>query len=150
MANWFRKKTASMPDGVTASDAMWGPARFRIVYEQKPQPSPGAQAYAYESLSLPPFPPSGPSITVRGNGQPRPVATPMYTFQAIPLTGLGGTVAGSLYGGQLFDPNGPGFSGPPPYALSPLTAMNRATINPDFQATLRPNVVDPTRTRPGM
>jgi len=38
---------------------------YRLVYEQKRMPSPGAMNYAYESLGLGMFSPIGPSIRVR-------------------------------------------------------------------------------------
>jgi len=127
----FRHTTRNDPanDGVTAADANYirKPA-FSINYGATEQPSPGAQAYAYESYALPPFPVSGPTIATRT--PIRPTTSPMYVLQSIPIASYGGTVAGQMVAQPLFNPYGVGYSNAPPQGLSYI-----------------PNLVDPTVQR---
>lgn len=125
---FFNRQKDDSPDphGIEAARAhfMGG---FRLVYERKELPGYGSvQQYALESYGLPPFPPSGPSITIREPLGPG-TSAPLYTLQSVPLAGIP-TQAGMLYGAPLFDPNLPGFVGTAP--------TNRTFV---------PNVVDPTR-----
>lgn len=130
MGRWFGKRDKDPdPHGIEAARAHFA-GGFKIVYERKELPGYGsAQQYALESYGLPPFPPSGPSITVR---QPLGPGTnaPLYHLHSVPLAGIP-LQAGMLYGAPLFDPNNPGgFVGTGP--------VNRVYV---------PNVVDPTTRR---
>lgn len=121
-----RKDDSPDPHGIEAARAHFA-GGFRLVYQRKELPAYGsAQQYALESYALPPFPPSGPSITVR---QPLgPGTNPqLYTLHSVPLAGIP-TQAGYIYGAPLFDPSLPGFVGTPPATK-----------------VFMPNVVDPTR-----
>lgn len=127
----FRHKTRNDPnsDGVTASDAAFRrKPEFTLQYGATVQPTAGAMAYAYESLSLAPFPVSGPTIATRT--PINPTAAPMYVLQSIPIASYGGIVAGQLAAQPLFNPYGGGYSGAPP---------------PNFAYV--PNQVDPTVQR---
>lgn len=77
---------------------------YQGVWEKKRQPSPGAQAFAWETLSLAQFVPSGPSITVRQGFKPLPGTQQPYVGQAVNLDGVP-IVAGQMVGQPLFDPN---------------------------------------------
>ena len=127
----FRHETRNdaNSDGVTAADAKFArKPEFALHYGNTVQPGPGAMAYAYESLSLAPFPVSGPTIATRT--PINPTAAPMYVLQSIPIASYGGTVAGQMVGQPLFNPYGNGYSGAPP--------QNFAYV---------PNAVDPTDAR---
>lgn len=123
-----RKSTDQIdPHGIEAARAHFT-GGYALVYQRKELPGYGsAQQYALESYGLPPFPPSGPSITVR-----EPLGycyAPLYSLHSVPLAGIP-TQAGMLYGAPLFDPNIPGFVGNAP--------ANRVLV---------PNVVDPNKQR---
>jgi len=126
----FRHKTRREV-GVHAADARVVKPQFELHYSNTVQPSAGAMAYALESLSLAPFPPSGPTIATRD--PIRPTTRPMYALQSIPLVSLGGTVSGQMAMQPLFNPFGGGYSGPAPQNF-----------------TFVPNAVDPTITRRSM
>ncbi len=98
MFGFFRKKKDKIvlepinpPDGL-----------YQGVWEKKRQPSPGAQAYAWETLGLSPFTPIGPSIFVRRGFTAVSEILQPYVGQAVPLQGTP-TVAGQIYGQPLFD-----------------------------------------------
>jgi|GEM_PF-6468838 len=77
------------------------PVQQHWVYKE--QPTPGAYAYAFESLALPEF-----GVVDSGIGSSyffRPLQTPSYQVnKSIPVTGLGGIVAGTIYSQPLYDP----------------------------------------------
>lgn len=86
---------------------------FAHVWERKKQPSPGAQNYAFESLGLVQFTPSGPSVAVREpivplQRGPQPVVGQSVITNGVP------TVSGQLYGQPLFDPNAGYVASPSP------------------------------------
>ncbi len=142
---WPFKRKARLDPGNSGFNEDQG--TFRIVYERKPMPDPGAQNYAYESLGLVAFPPAGPSITIR---QPRETVFPqMYATHAIPQNGIP-LVAGQIFGQPLFDPQSGGFANDPFGGnVSPLVSYNVPASTPDYPARLAPNVAIRTRTRPG-
>lgn len=76
---------------------------FQNVWEKKRMPSPGAQAYAFESLGLVQFTPIGPSVNVRQGIVPVPGAPQPVSGLAVPLNGIP-TTAGQIMGQQLYDP----------------------------------------------
>lgn len=76
---------------------------YQGVWEKKRQPSPGAQAYAWETLGLVQFVPSGPSITVRRGISVLPGAPQPAIGLAVPLNGVPLT-AGQVVGQPLYDP----------------------------------------------
>jgi hypothetical protein len=126
----FRHKTRNdlSSDGVTASTAKFSVPGYSAHYGATVQPTAGAMAYAYESLALVPFPPSGPSIATR---HPiNPTTPPLYALQSIPVAGYGGIVAGQMSQQPLFNPYGGGYSGDAP-----------------AQFTFIPNAVDPETQR---
>lgn len=91
------------------------PGSYQGVWEKKRQPSPGAQAFAWETLSLAQFTPAGPSITVRQGFRVLSGADQPYVGQAVSLEGVP-TTAGQVVGQPLFDPeNGFVSSGMPIY-----------------------------------
>lgn len=75
--------------------------RYHAVFENRPQPTPGAMSYAYESLGLVQQAPSGPTVTVR---RPRSITAPqVYVKQGAMIAGVPLT-AGQVFGAPLFDP----------------------------------------------
>lgn len=80
------------------------PGVFQAVWEKKRQPSPGAQAYAWETLGLAPFSPIGPSVNVRKGISPLAGIEQPVSLQAVVLNGVP-TNAGQIYGQALFDPS---------------------------------------------
>jgi hypothetical protein len=79
---------------------------FQQIWRKKPQPSPGAQAYAYETLQLEPYTPIGTGIPTR---HPiRATADQIYTVQGGYLVGIP-TVTGQTVHQPLFDPNAPNY-----------------------------------------
>lgn len=121
----FRHSHRNHVGGLVASAARFGPPGYSAHYGQTAQPTPAAMSYAYESLALIPYPPSGPSIAVRD--PIKATAKPLYVLQSIPMVGLP-TVAGQLVGQPLFNPYG-GYSGPSPLPIN----------------VMPPNIVDPAQ-----
>jgi hypothetical protein len=127
-----RNEAPAGQPGLDAGDARIAAPIFEIQYQNTVQPSPGAMAYAFESLALTPYPVSGPTVATR---RPiNPTAQPMYVLQSVPLVGLsfGGTVAGQLVTQPLFNPYGGGYSGEAPTqfafapnAVDPLASQRR-------------------------
>jgi len=76
---------------------------YQGVWEKKRMPSPGAQAYAWETLGLAPFTPIGPAVTTRVGIHPLPGTPQPVSLQAVPLDGIP-TTAGQVIGQPLFDP----------------------------------------------
>lgn len=116
MFNIFRKKKPRIvmipldpPEGM-----------YQGVWEKKRQPSPGAQAYAWESLGLPQFTPIGASVVVRQALMPTAGVLQPYVGQAVPLQGMP-TTAGQIYGQPLFDNSseGNGYTSSP----TPINAL---------------------------
>ena len=125
----FRHQHRNKADGLQAAAANFSGAGYSASYGATVQPSPGAMAYAYETLGLVAFPPSGPSIATRT--PINPTATPLYVLQSIPMVSFGGTVSGQMVAQPLFNPYGGGYSGPSP-----------------VQHLFAPNLVDPTNIQP--
>lgn len=69
------------------------------------QPSPGSQAYAFEpAFTLPGFPATGNGFPV--NYDFRPLQHPqVYYNKVIPNAGIGGLVAGQIFGQPLLNPD---------------------------------------------
>ncbi len=116
MLGFFRKKKARIveiprdpPEGM-----------YQGVWEKKRQPSPGAQAYAWETLGLPQFSPVGPSITVRQGLAVVAESIQPMVGQAVPISGIP-TTAGQIFGQQLFDSTaeGGGYTSP----VNPINAQ---------------------------
>lgn len=78
---------------------------FHIVYERKRMPDPGAQNYAYESLALLQFAPSGPSVAACQ--QIEPTEGQLYFAQGWRVAGIP-TIAGQIITQPLYDPDAPG------------------------------------------
>ena len=102
------------------------PGMYQGVWEKKRQPSPGAQAYAWESVGLAQFTPIGPSVHVRQGINVLPGAQQPYVGQGVWLDGVP-TTAGQVFGQQLYDPNSgytsglpPTFNSPFPYSSEPM------------------------------
>lgn len=98
---------------------------YQGVWEKKRQPSPGAQAFAWETLSLAQFVPAGPSITVRQGIRPLAGTEQPYVGQAVNLDGVP-TTAGQMVGQPLYDPNNgyvgsglPIYNNPFPFSSEP-------------------------------
>lgn len=71
-------------------------------WERKNMLSPGANAYAFETLALAEFTPVGPSIVTR---QPMRVTTAnVYMYQQLGIAGYGGLVPGNMIMQPLVDP----------------------------------------------
>lgn len=80
---------------------------YHQTWERKRMPSPGAPAYAWETLGLVLFSPIGPSVVAR---QQRYNLGPSSLYQkAVPITGLP-TVTGTLVHAPLVNPDSPGFA----------------------------------------
>ena len=103
------------------------PGMYQGVWEKKRQPSPGAQAFAWETLGLGQFSPIGPSINVRVGIRPLPGTEQPVVVMAVNLNGVP-TVAGQIFGQALFDQNSPGgyvtgpsqiFNNPFPFSSEP-------------------------------
>jgi len=76
-------------------------------WERKPQLSPGAMAYAFESLGLSEYSPVGCGIVTR---QPMRVTTPnVYFSPQYTSAGLGGLVTGTMALQSLIDPYNGGY-----------------------------------------
>lgn len=109
-------------DGVVriAADHYMGhradPKRFKDIvnpvqhWVKKEQPTPGALAYAYETLALPEF-----GIVDSGIGSSyffKLFQTPSYQYnKSVPITGLGGIVAGTIVSSPLYNPANNTFGG---------------------------------------
>ena len=122
----FRHSHRNQVGGLSAGAARISAPGYTNHYGLTAQPTPGAMAYAYESLALVPYPPSGPSVATRT--PIRPTSKPMYVMQSVPLAGYGGIVAGQMITQPLFNPYG-GYSGFAPPAMS----------------FMPPNIVDPSQ-----
>jgi hypothetical protein len=120
---------------------------FHVAYERKSLPDPGAQVYAYESLGLVQFAPSGPSVFARD--QVRSVSPQLYVFQQTLMAGIP-IVSGQMVGQPLYDPNAGGYTQDPPGAISPLVPYNIPATTPDYPPAYAPNITSRTRVRPGM
>lgn len=125
------------------------PGTFRVGYERTPAPDPGTGYYAYTSLALMEFPPSGPSVTTR---KPIiPTSSPMYVGFGVQTVGMP-LVAGQIFSAPLFDPNLPGYSSDPIGAQIPVgVAMNIPSSRPDMpNRNVSFNGTTRTRVRPAM
>lgn len=87
----FGRKQINGPDNAGFDDSFMGVA-YRSIHEGKAQPSPGAQAYAWETLGLPAFTPIGAGNHAMSK-RPRPfsASAPLFTQQGartigVPLT----------------------------------------------------------------
>lgn len=80
------------------------PGGYQGVWEKKRQPSPGAMAFAWETLGLEQFTPIGPGVHVRQGFQVTPGVPQPATGQAVWLDGIP-TNAGQVYGQALYDPS---------------------------------------------
>lgn len=79
---------------------------FRVLYEAKPVPSPGAGNYAYESLGLAMFAPAGRGVSVTGNPRPLQPAQ-LYQQKTAAVQGIP-VVAGQIIMQPLAVPPGSG------------------------------------------
>lgn len=114
MLGFFRKKKKVVeiprdpPDGL-----------YQGVWEKKRQPSPGAQAYAWETLGLSQFTPIGPAVTTRVGIAPLPgTPQPYIRGKAVSLQGVP-TTAGQIIGQPLFDPASGFVANPMPLVNNP-------------------------------
>ncbi len=77
---------------------------------KKEQPTPGAYAYAFETIALPEF-----GVVGTGIGPSfffKPFQQPSYQQnKSVPIAGLGGIVAGTVYSQPLYDPSTNTFGG---------------------------------------
>ena len=114
----FQQGMNASPAGYhTEGHRMNNPARFADIWKdgfhhwtRKEQPTPGALAYAFESLGLVEFTPIGAGVAQRV--QLRPLAAQSYLpAQLLPLQGLGGIVAGQVITQPLIDPYNQTFGG---------------------------------------
>ena len=121
MLNLFRrkKKVVAIPKQAPGD-------LYQGVWEKKRQPSPGAQAYAFETLGLAQFTPIGPAVAAREHINPFPGTPQPYVTKAVVLDGIAIT-AGQIYGQPLYDPsqgyvgNGmPVINNPFPYSPEPV------------------------------
>lgn len=79
-----------------------GRDRYTIGYTRQPLPDPGAPAYSFDVLNLPPFTLIGHGVPVL---QPFKEATPsMFVVQQVPLSGQP-TLTGQFVSSPLFNPN---------------------------------------------
>jgi hypothetical protein len=105
---------------------------YQGVWEKKRMPSPGAQAYAWETLGLSQFTPIGPGVTVREGYRVTAGADQPMVGLAVMLEGVP-TSAGQIYGQPLFDPNVGAFTNSPmpiynnPYPYSSEPYGGKAT-----------------------
>jgi len=93
---------------------------YKMVWERKTLPGPGAMNYAYESLALPPQSPISGAVAQRQ--QLRPTAGQVYKYQDGLMIGVP-MVAGQVIMQPLYDPNS-GYVAGQPIGVSPRTAMN--------------------------
>lgn len=99
---------------------------YQGVWEKKRQPSPGAQAYAWESLGLSEFTPIGAGVHTRIGIRPLPGANQPAIGLAVALNGVP-TTAGQLFGQPLYDPalgytrsSDPAVNVPFPFSSEPI------------------------------
>jgi hypothetical protein len=122
----FRKKTALDPGNAGFNEL---PGTYKAVWQRKPMPDPGAQNYAWESLAMAQFAPSGPSVATR-----KPIISTMgqmYVGKAVVLNGIP-TMAGGIVGQPLMDPNTPGgYTRQLPDGIAPMSAYNIVSTRND-------------------
>ena len=78
------------------------PGYYQGVWEKKRQPSPGAQAFAWETLGLAQFTPIGPTVNVRKPFNVTPGTMQPAVGLAVTMNGVP-TVAGQIFGQGLYD-----------------------------------------------
>lgn len=71
----------------------------------RPQPNPGADAFAYDALGLTEFSPIGPADINRGGIYPFEAHSTLFAGLALPTSGLGGLVSGQFIGQPLLVPD---------------------------------------------
>lgn len=86
--------------------ASGGELPFQQVWKRKRLPGPGSGNYAFETLGLAAFTPSGPSVATRTPINPLAGGDQLYVMQAVGVDGIP-TVAGQVISQPLFDPNQP-------------------------------------------
>jgi hypothetical protein len=145
---WTQRQTTALepdsPQKPRGRGWSWrGFTAYHRVWENKyPQgfPSPGPQAYSWETLSLPQFSPIGPGIATRQPIKPFNVAQ-VYSLQSVWLQGIP-TASGQMIMQPLYDPNA-GYVSGQPEGGSLLASINVPDIWP---RALPNNATNPTRT----
>jgi hypothetical protein len=101
---WLQKPAPASPafDAAIVPGPRFGPF-IGHSHLYRPQPFPGAPAYAYEALGLVEFPPAGPTTVNRDHLWPLP-PPPLYAGHGLLTTGLGGLVAGQIISSPLITP----------------------------------------------
>lgn len=107
---------------------------YKMVWERKTLPGPGAMNYAYESLALPPQSPISGAVAQRM--QLRPTAQQVYKYQDGIMIGVP-MVAGQVIMQPLYDP-AVGYTGGRSEQTSILTALNIPVHTPAPVATNDP------------
>lgn len=92
---------------------------YQGVWEKRRMPSPGAQAYSWETLSLAQFTPIGPAVNTRIGIQPLPGTPQPVALKAVTLDGVP-TTAGQVIGQPLFDPSQGFVNSNIPYGNTPF------------------------------
>jgi hypothetical protein len=109
-----RKEKVSLPPKSSALGLV------HMEWERQRQPSPGAMAYAWETLGLVPFSPIGSGIPATFHFRPLLSAPQPYSLKAVALDGVP-TVAGGIMGAPLYNPTTGAFhSSANPFGGSPF------------------------------
>jgi hypothetical protein len=131
------------PTPVRAEEYQPRHGMFHMAWEDKQGrlPTPGANAFAYESLALAEFTPIGAGVIITEPLQS--TAAGIFAGQAVPLQGIP-LVSGGIGQATLFDPDSPtGFASNYPAQTSPLVTYNIPVAVPGVVA---PNDPFPQRS----
>jgi hypothetical protein len=104
MGLFDRRVTKAGPQNAGFEETLLGTA-YKAVWRDKTAnlPDPGAQAFAYETLGLVAFPPSGPSIVANAWRMHAFYSSPSVSRAAVRTIGIP-TVAGQIFSQPLLDP----------------------------------------------